>query len=98
MTPASCANCGAALQGRFCSACGQKATSPRVTLHDFAHDVWHELAHVDGKIVQTLGLLLFKPGALTAEFLRGRRVRYVSPLRVYLTCSALILVQRNIGS
>ena len=89
MTPASCANCGAALQGRFCSTCGQKDTSTHLSVHDFAHDAWEEFAHVDGKIVQTLGLLLFKPGALTAEFLRGRRVRYVSPLRVYLTCSVL---------
>ena len=88
-TPASCANCGTALQGRFCPACGQKATSAHVSLHDFAHDAWEEIAHVDGKIVQTLGLLLFKPGALTAEFLKGRRVRYISPLRVYLTCSVL---------
>src|SRR5438094_10048354 len=89
MIAPSCANCGAALEGRFCSACGQKAASPRVTLRDFADDVWHELAHVDGKIVQTLGLLMFRPGALTSEFLKGRRVRYVSPLRVYLTCSVL---------
>jgi hypothetical protein len=87
--PAACANCSSALQGRFCSTCGQKATSAHVSVHDFAHDAWEELAHVDGKIVQTLGLLLFKPGALTVEFLRGRRVRYVSPLRLYLTCSVL---------
>lgn len=87
--PASCANCGSALQGHFCSTCGQKATSAHVSVHDFAHDAWEELAHVDGKIVQTLGLLLFKPGALTCEFLNGRRVRYVSPLRLYLTCSVL---------
>ena len=30
-------------------------------------------------------LLLFKPGFLTAEYIAGRRVRYVEPLRVYLT-------------
>ena len=88
-TPTSCANCGAALQGRFCAICGQKARSARLSIHDFAHDAWEELAHVDSKIFQTLRLLLFKPGALTLEFLRGRRVRYVSPLRLYLTCSVL---------
>ena len=89
-TPTTCANCGAALQGRFCATCGQKATTfARLSVHDFAHDAWEELAHVDSKIFQTLRLLLFKPGALTLEFLRGRRARYVSPLRLYLTCSVL---------
>jgi hypothetical protein len=54
-----------------------------------AHEALHELGHLDGKIFQTLRLLLLKPGALTLEFLRGRRASYVSPLRLYLICSLL---------
>ena len=84
-----CGNCGAAMGGAFCHVCGQKATGPDVSLHDFFHEAFHEFAHVDGKIVQTLRLLLTKPGLLTKEFLSGRRARYVSPLRVYLVCSLL---------
>jgi hypothetical protein len=34
-------------------------------------------------------MLLFKPGALTVEFLAGRRARYFSPIRLYLVCSLL---------
>ena len=84
-----CANCGAELDGAFCHACGQKATGPDVSLHDFFHDALHEFAHVDGKIIQTVRLLITKPGMLTKEFLSGRRARFISPLRVYLTCSVL---------
>jgi hypothetical protein len=84
-----CANCHATLGGAFCQACGQKAVGPDVSLHDFFHEAFHEFLHVDGKIVQTLRLLLTKPGMLTKEFLDGRRVRYISPLRVYLTCSVV---------
>ena len=87
--PADCANCGAPLAGPFCQACGQKAAGPNVSLHDVFHEAFHEFAHVDGKIVQTLRLLLTKPGQLTREFLEGRRERYVSPLRLYLTCSLI---------
>jgi uncharacterized protein DUF3667 len=71
----ACGNCGAELGGAFCQACGQKATGPDVRLHDFFHEAFHEFAHVDGKIVQTLRLLLTKPGLLTKEFLSGRRAR-----------------------
>jgi hypothetical protein len=84
-----CANCGAELGGAFCQACGQKTTGPDVSLHDFFHDALHEFAHVDGKIIQTVRLLVTKPGMLTKEFLSGRRARFISPLRVYLTCSVL---------
>jgi hypothetical protein len=84
-----CANCGAPLGGAYCPVCGQKAVGPDVSLHDFFHEAFHEFAHVDGKIVQTLRLLFAKPGMLTKEFLEGRRVRHISPLRLYLTCSVL---------
>jgi len=87
--PAECANCGAPLAGRFCQECGQKAVGPNVSLHDFFHEAIHEWGHVDGKIVQSLRLLLTKPGQLTREFLDGRRERYVGPLRLYLTCTLI---------
>jgi hypothetical protein len=87
--PATCGNCGTPLGGAFCRACGQKAVGPDVSLHDFFHEAFEEFAHVDGKILRTLRLLVTRPGLLTKEFLEGRRVRYISPFRVYLTCSVL---------
>ena len=87
--PSTCANCGDALQGRFCQSCGQRAIVPVMSLHDFFHEAVYELAHLDGKVAQTLIQLVTSPGSLTRDFLAGRRVRYVPPLRVYLTCSIL---------
>ena len=52
--PATCTNCGATLHGRYCHSCGQKSVSSRLSLREFAHEAVHELAHLDGKIVQTL--------------------------------------------
>ncbi|HET8772216.1 MAG TPA: DUF3667 domain-containing protein [Thermoanaerobaculia bacterium] len=85
----SCLNCGTRLHGKYCHACGQKAVSASVKLHDFVHEATHEFLHLDGKIVKTLKLLVAKPGQLTVEFLEGRRSQYVSPLRVYLTFSLI---------
>ncbi|HEV7238091.1 MAG TPA: DUF3667 domain-containing protein [Thermoanaerobaculia bacterium] len=84
-----CLNCDTRLHGKFCHTCGQKATSASVGLHDFVHEATHEFLHLDGKILRTLKLLVLKPGQLTVEFLEGRRARYVSPLRVYLTFSLI---------
>ncbi len=85
----ACRNCGAELHGRYCYACGQQASHSEISLRELMHEGVHEFAHLDSKIVHTVRLLLFKPGELTAEFLRGRRVRYIPPLRLYLICSLL---------
>lgn len=84
-----CLNCSAALQGPFCHACGQKATHPVLGVHDFVHEATHEFLHLDGKILNTVKLLVTRPGMLTKEFIEGRRARYISPLRVYLTFSLI---------
>src|SRR3954452_25241853 len=84
-----CLNCGAALTGPWCAGCGQRAVPLRPTLHELLHEAFHELAHFDGKMFRTAKLLLFKPGALTREFLDGMRVRSVTPIRLYLLCSVL---------
>jgi len=50
----------------------------------------HEFTHLDSnKIIDTVRALLFKPGLLTKEYLTGRKGRYINPVRVYLTISAL---------
>ena len=86
-----CLNCGAMLEGKFCSACGQK----RVDKHDlavrhfFGH-LLHEITHLDSnKIWKTFRTLVARPGELTREYLAGRKSSYINPIRVYLTVSAL---------
>jgi hypothetical protein len=63
-----------------------------LTLHDVLHDSIHEFLHVDGKIFQTLKMLFTKPGFLTREYLAGRRMRFINPIRLYLTMSVIYFV------
>ena len=89
---AACANCGALLQGPYCQACGQKAASAHLGFHEVLHEVTHEFLHLDSKIFQTLKLLITKPGQLTLDLVEGRRIRYVGPLRLYLTASLVFFL------
>lgn len=84
-----CLNCATNVQLEFCPECGQRAIDPDPTLREFLHELAEGLLHWDGKLFTTFRLLVTRPGELTREYLAGRRVRYISPLRVYLTCSLL---------
>jgi hypothetical protein len=75
--------------GPFCAACGQKSVPLSVTLHEFFHDLTHEVLHVDGRILQSVQRLMLSPGFLTREYLQGRRARWISPIRLYIVCSVI---------
>jgi uncharacterized protein with PQ loop repeat len=53
---------------------------------------WEEFIKVDKRLLSTLGLLLFRPGYLTGEYVRGRRTAYISPFKMYITVSALFFL------
>jgi Protein of unknown function (DUF3667) len=78
-----CLNCSASLTGKFCAACGQSGQVHR-SLHAFWHDFLHSILHFDGKIWRTLPLLVVRPGKLTYAYVHGERVRFVSPLALFL--------------
>ena len=86
---AVCLNCGTPLRGVFCSHCGQRALPPHPTIRELAGDAYSELVGWDGKVADTIRLLLRHPGELTGRLLNGQRSRYISPVRLYLTCSVL---------
>ena len=87
-----CLNCGEALRGEFCHACGQKAAAAHLGLHEVVHEAMHEFLHLDGKILTSLKVLVTRPGQLTTDLVAGRRATYVTPLRLYLTLSVLFFV------
>ena len=85
----TCHNCHTDAPGNFCSACGQATTLHVPSAREFLHEFVAHYVALEGKLWRTLALLLFRPGALSNEYIAGRRVRYVEPLRVYLTFSIL---------
>lgn len=46
----------------------------------------------DSRLWRTLLPLVFKPGYLTAEFIAGRKARYVAPFRLYLIISFILFL------
>lgn len=88
----TCLNCDSALSGHFCAACGQRVVPPHPTMRELLGEALAEFAGWDGKVAETAKLLVTRPGALTCEYLAGRRARFIQPLRLYLTFSVLFFV------
>ena len=93
-----CENCGAKLAGPHCAQCGQAAIDYRRSFRHVIVDVLDSFLNWDSKFFATIGLLIVKPWRLTNEFLAGKRVRYLHPLRLYLLASILFFFAVNYGA
>ena len=93
----SCRNCGAALAGAYCHACGQSAHLHRSLLH-LVEEVLHGVLHFDAKGWRTLPLLVARPGLLTRRYIDGQRMRYVSPLALFLFTVFLMFFAASFSS
>src|SRR5438093_2308450 len=93
-----CENCGAQLVGYYCAQCGQAAVDYRRSFRHVIADMLESFLNWDSKFFATIALLILKPWRLTNEFLAGKRVRYVNPLRLYLLASILFFFAVNLGA
>jgi ABC-type multidrug transport system fused ATPase/permease subunit len=87
-----CLNCGVEVQGRFCHFCGQQNVEPKETFWELVTHFIYDLTHFDGNFFSTLKYLLFKPGFLSLEYIKGRRMRYLNPIRMYIFISAFFFL------
>lgn len=93
-----CENCGTQLTGHYCAQCGQAAIDYRRSFGHVILDVLNEFLNWDSKFFSTIALLLTRPWKLTNEFVGGKRVRHVHPLRLYLLASVLFFFAVNYGA
>ncbi len=94
-----CANCGAELLGPHCYVCGQPVKGMVRHLSSILADAADTILNIDSRIFRTIVPLYLRPGFLTNEYFDGRRVRYVTPFRLYFFFSilAFFLMQFAIG-
>ena len=87
-----CLNCGAEVLGLYCQNCGQKNAVVHQSFWQLLTHFVYDVFHFDGKFFDTLKRLLFRPGRVPKEYVQGRRLRYLDPIRMYLFTSAVFFL------
>ncbi len=70
--------------GDHCYRCGQPVKGLVRHFGSILGDFLDSVFDFDSRTVRTLGPLFYRPGYLSNEYVAGRRVRYVSPVRLFV--------------
>ncbi len=77
-----CANCGAELKGEYCHKCGQQIFNPNSSVKDMILEYLNNAYMWDTNLFQTLWQLVRRPGLLTNEYMSGKIIAYMHPLKL----------------
>lgn len=95
-----CLNCGQPLTGNenFCSYCGQKNTTNKLTFGNFINSLFAGFLSYDSRFWKTFIPLLTKPGIISKQYIEGKRARFVNPFQLYLNVSIIFFLIIGISS
>ncbi len=88
----NCLNCQTEIIGHYCHKCGQENLEPKETVWHLVQHFFNDITHFDGKFFDTVKYLLSRPGFLSLEYMRGRRMAYLNPIRMYVFTSAIFFI------
>lgn len=83
----TCLNCYYVVENKFCPNCGQENSETRKSFHHLFLHFFEDLTHYENAFWKTIKNLLFKPAFLSKEYLIGKRLAYLAPVRLYIFIS-----------
>jgi hypothetical protein len=98
LTENVCPNCGNPLRGTFCFYCGQNQKNLNRFFMSLVNEAFEDIFSLKSRVSLTLYHLFFKPGFISDEYSKGRRARYVPPLRLYIITSVIFVLLLSLQS
>lgn len=87
-----CLNCHDRYVGKYCPRCGQPATTDRFTWKVAIANFVDAYGLGERGMFRSMGNLLLRPGYLILDYLRGMRMSYFAPFKMYFLLVALSLL------
>ena len=88
----SCANCGTALNGPYCSNCGQKSSDLQRPIWWILGEFLDAVFSYDSRTFRTLWLLFAEPGEFTRRYISGQRASMLPPFRLFVIATVVFFV------
>jgi len=85
----TCKNCAFELEGKFCPRCGQKAKTGRITIRHVFNEARQHFIHFDQGFLYTIRELITRPGHTIREYIEGKRVRHIKPVKFMFWSTAI---------
>ena len=95
-----CLNCEQPLDKSdvYCPHCSQLNSDKKLSAKDFFGEFLTSIFVYDSRLRNTLKVLLFRPGIITRNYIKGQRLKFANPFRFFLSVSIIyFLLQGLIG-
>ena len=92
----TCLNCEKELTDKYCSGCGEKADTRRISFKNFIlQDLLHGTFNIERGIIFTAKQALLRPGTAALEYISGKRKRYYNIFLLILLTIGVMLFTRH---
>lgn len=90
-----CSNCGEDFGSNsekieFCHICGQENHDPRSPFINSISNLVRDAVQIDNRTTLSIKTILLNPGKITKDWIEGKRVRYSSPVKMFMATTALL--------
>ena len=87
-----CLNCGEEFEGNFCPACGQKASTTKLSFLSLVTNIIYGFTTVDRGIFHNVYYLTINPNKIINGYLEGRRKNVFNPISYAIIMVSLYLL------
>ncbi len=86
-----CLNCEQPLDisDVYCPYCSQLNSNKQLSAKDFFGEFINSIVVYDSRLRNTLKVLLFRPGIITRNYVKGQHLKYANPFRFFLSVSII---------
>lgn len=88
----ACRDCGEALLGRYCHACGEDSLPPARAIGDLFEDLLDNVFSFTGAVPRTAVALFTRPSLVARAQRSGDRKSFLSPVKLYVTASLVFFL------
>ncbi len=95
----TCKNCQHEFDGNFCSQCGQKVITRRLTISMALSNFFSTFFNLERGFIYTIKMMFVNPGKVVREYISGNTIKYTNPFRYILviaTLSTLLTVSSGV--